>query len=108
MESRKIVLTKLFAGQQWRQRHREQTYGHGGQEGEGEMYEKSNMGAYITICKADCQWKFWRRKWQPTPVFLSGESHPWTEKPGGLQCVGSQKSWSCRKQLNNNKWESDV
>jgi len=25
----------------------------------------------------------WGRKWQPTPVFLPGES-PWTEKPGGL------------------------
>ena len=26
----------------------------------------------------------WRRAWQPTPVFLPGES-PWTEKPGRLQ-----------------------
>ena len=26
----------------------------------------------------------WRRKWQPTPVFLLGES-PWTEEPGVLQ-----------------------
>ena len=25
----------------------------------------------------------WRRAWQPTPVFLSGES-PWTEEPGRL------------------------
>ena len=25
----------------------------------------------------------WRRKWQPTPVFLPGES-PWTEDLGGL------------------------
>ena len=25
-----MVLMKLFAGEQWRQRHREQTYGHGG------------------------------------------------------------------------------
>ena len=24
----------------------------------------------------------WRRKWQPTPGFLPGES-PWTEEPGG-------------------------
>ena len=32
MESRKMVLMKLFAGQQWRHRHREQTYG---QEGRG-------------------------------------------------------------------------
>ena len=95
MESRKIVPTKLFAGHQWRHRHREQTYGHGrgGQEGEGEMHEKSNMETYITKCKADCQWKFWRRKWQPTPVFFSEESHPWTEKPGGYSVWG-HKSWT--------------
>ena len=66
----------------------------------------------------------WRRKWQPTPVFLSEESPvpmqetqvqslggedpleeemathssilarriPWTEEPGRLQSMGSQKS----------------
>ena len=28
----------------------------------------------------------WRRAWQRTPVFSSGES-PWTEEPGGLQSV---------------------
>ena len=32
MESRKMVLKSLFTGQQWRNRHREQTYGHGGGE----------------------------------------------------------------------------
>ena len=32
----------------------------------------------------------WRRVWQPTPVFLLGES-PWTDKPGGLQSLGSQR-----------------
>ena len=31
------------------------------------------------------------RKWQPTPVFLPGES-PWTEEPGGLQSMGSQEN----------------
>ena len=44
MESRKMVLMNLFAGQQWR--NREQTYGHssvGREEGEGEMYGESNM-----------------------------------------------------------------
>ena len=24
----------------------------------------------------------WRRKWQPTPVFLSGESHGFWQEPG--------------------------
>ena len=45
-----MVLKNLFTGQQWRNRHREQTYGHGERGGEGEMYGKSNMETYITIC----------------------------------------------------------
>ena len=49
MESRKMVLKNLFTGQQWRNRHREQTYGHGEREGEGEMCGKSNMDTYIKI-----------------------------------------------------------
>ena len=32
----------------------------------------------------------WRRAWQPTPVFLPGES-PSTKEPGGLQSMGSQR-----------------
>ena len=51
MESRKMVLKNLFTGQQWRNRHREQTYRPGERGGEGEMYGKSNMETYITICK---------------------------------------------------------
>ena len=34
----------------------------------------------------------WSRKWQPTPVFLPGES-PWTEQPGRLESTGLQ-SWT--------------
>ena len=32
----------------------------------------------------------WRKKWQPTPVFLPGES-PWTEELGELQSMRSQR-----------------
>ena len=32
----------------------------------------------------------WRRAWQPTPIFLPGES-PWTEEPGRLQSMGSKR-----------------
>ena len=53
MESRKMVLMNLFARQQWRNRCREQMYGHGERGGEGEMYGESNMKTYITICKID-------------------------------------------------------
>ena len=58
MEYRKIVLKNLFTGQQWTNRHREQTYGHGERGGEDEMYGKSNMETYIIICKIDRQWEF--------------------------------------------------
>jgi len=32
----------------------------------------------------------WRRAWQLTPVFLSGEP-PWADEPGGLQSMESQR-----------------
>ena len=56
-----MVLKDLFIGQQWRNRHRKYTYGHGEKGGEG---GKSNMETYITICKIDSQWEFavWLRK----------------------------------------------
>ena len=59
-----MVLKNLFTGQQWRNRHREQTYGHGESGGESEMYGGSNMETYIIICKIDSQWEFavWLRK----------------------------------------------
>ena len=31
----------------------------------------------------------WRKKWQPTPVFLQGKSHG--QEPGGLHFMGSQR-----------------
>ena len=53
-----MVLTNLFAVQQWRNRYREETYGHGERGGEGEIYGRSNMETYITIGKIDSQWDF--------------------------------------------------
>ena len=46
MESRKTVLRNLFAGQQWRHRHREQTYGHGGGVKGREGRMESSMETY--------------------------------------------------------------
>ena len=48
MESRKMVLMNLIAGQQWRCRHSEQTYGHGRQKEKkkGGMTEESGMETY--------------------------------------------------------------
>ena len=53
-----MVLKNLFTGQQWKKRHREWTYRHGERGGEGEMYGKSNMETYITICKIDSHRNF--------------------------------------------------
>ena len=58
MESRKMVLKNLIKEQQCRNKHRAQTCGHGERGGEGEMYGKSNMETYTTICKIDSQKEF--------------------------------------------------
>ena len=74
-----MVLKNLCTGQQWRNRHRVQTYGHGERGGEGEMHGKSNMETYITICKTGSQREFaiWLRKvkealYQPRGVKWGG------------------------------------
>ena len=38
LKKKKRVLKNLFTGQQWRNRPREYTHGHGERGGEGEMY----------------------------------------------------------------------
>ena len=53
-----MVPKNLFAGQQWKNSHKEQTYGHRERGREGEMYGESNMETYITIYKIDSQWEF--------------------------------------------------
>ena len=69
-KTRKTVLKNLFTGQQWRNKHREETYGLGERGGEGELYQNSNMGTYITICKIDSQREFavWLRKLKQGPI----------------------------------------
>ena len=59
-----MVLKNLFTVQQWRKSLREKTSGHRERGGEGEMYGKSNMETYITICKIDSQRELavWLRK----------------------------------------------
>ena len=58
MESRKLVLKNLFSGQQWRNRHKVQTYGHGERGGESKMYGESDVETYIPKCKIGSQWEF--------------------------------------------------
>ena len=49
-------LKNLFIGDSGETENR--LNGHGERGGEGEMYGKSNMETYITICKIDSQWEF--------------------------------------------------
>ena len=47
--------------------------------------------SYLTYMQStSCKRPYWKKKWQPTLVFLPGES-PWTEVSGGLQPMGSQR-----------------
>ena len=56
----------------------------GGSDGKESAYSAGDLGLIPGLGMT------WRRVWQPTPVFLLGES-PWTEEPGGLQSMGSQR-----------------
>ena len=88
-----MILKNLFTRQQWRNRHREQTYGHGEKGGEGEMYGESNMETYITICKIDSQRELavWLRKLkQGLCINLEGwdgEGHEKEVQKGGDICI---------------------
>ena len=53
-----MALKNLFTGQQWRNKHREETYGLGERGGEGEMYGNGTTETYITICKIVSQQEF--------------------------------------------------
>ena len=48
----------LFAGQQWRHRHKEQTCEHGSEKGDGETNGESSTETYTTIWKTASQWQF--------------------------------------------------
>ena len=94
-----MVLKNLFTGQQWRNRHREQTYEHGEREGEGELYGKSNIETYITICKIDsqCEFAVWLRKLkQGLCINLEGwgrEGDGRQVQKGGDICIPMADSW---------------
>ena len=45
--------------------------------------------------------KCWRRKWQPTPVFLPGESH-------GLRSLGGYSLWGCKELDITSDWEPRI
>ena len=58
MECRKMALMNLFGGQQWRCRHREQTYGHSGGKSGWDKLREEHGNMHTNICKIDSKWKF--------------------------------------------------
>ena len=66
---------------------------HGEKGGEGEMYGKSNMATYISICKIDSQWEFavWLRKRKlGLCINLEGwdrDGDGWDVQKGGDICI---------------------
>ena len=55
----------------------------GGSDGKGPAYDVGDPGSIPEIS--------WRRKWQPTPVFLPGKSHGQKSLVGYSQSVGVQR-----------------
>ena len=77
-------------------------YGHGERGREGEMYGKSNMETYITICKIDSQQEFavWLRKLkQGICINLEGDGRE--VQKGGYICIPMADS--CRRLTENSK-----
>ena len=57
----------------------------GGSDGKESACNAGDLGLVSGLGKIT-----WRKEWLPTPVFLSGII-PWTEEPGRLQSMGSQR-----------------
>ena len=57
----------------------------GGSDGKASAYNAGDSSSILRLGRSP-----WRRKWQPTPVFLPGKSHGW-RSPVGLQLMGSQR-----------------
>ena len=58
----------------------------GGSDGKASVYNAGDPGSIPGLGTSP-----WRRKWQPTPVLLPGESHG-LEEPGGSTVHGVAKS----------------
>ena len=53
-----MVLTNLFAGQQWRCRHIEQTYRHSGGRRGWDLLREEHGNIHITTCETESPWEF--------------------------------------------------
>ena len=76
-----MVTTTLYEGQQKRHRCIEQSFGLCGEGGGGAMIWENGIKHDPWVGRILC-----RREWQPTPIFLPGESHvqrsPWAAVHG--------------------------
>ena len=75
MESRKTVLTTVLrAGQQRRQRHKAQIFGHSGRRRGWDDLKQWHWNIYITMCKIDSQWEFgvWCREPKASALWQQG------------------------------------
>ena len=64
----------------------------GGLQSMGSLRVRQNWATSLSLFTS----MHWRRKWQPTPVFMPGESQGWWE-PGGLPTMGLHRighNWS--------------
>ena len=78
------VWKQLVSVKRWMDKDVRLTYTFGFPRGKESTCQRRKWGFNSWVGKIP-----WSRKWQPTPVFLPGES-PWTEEPGRLQSMGSQ------------------
>ena len=53
-----VLVMNLFAGQQWRRRHREQTCRHSGGRRGGDALREEHGNIHITTCQTDSPWEF--------------------------------------------------
>ena len=68
----------------------------GGSDGKESTCNSGNLGLISRLGRSPG-----RKAWQPAPVFLFRES-PWTEEPGGLQFMGSQRvvhDWAAKHSI---------
>ena len=59
--------------------------GYGGSDGKVSAYNVGDPGSILGLGRFP-----WRRKWQPTPVFLPGKSH-------GRKSMAGYSPWGCKE-----------
>ena len=85
-----MVLKNLFTGQQWRNRHREQTYGHGERGGQGVCMERVTRKLTLPYVKQPTGICYLRKLKQGLCINLEGwygEGDGWEFRKRGDICT---------------------